>query len=93
MQVGDRVRLIGLDGPEGPLGTVCRVLGGNAHGMVRVRWHDTRSSVRLCAAARLAPVDVTGSITIRRQCPDCGGIGFRSVSPCIRCNGTGKVTE
>lgn len=38
---GDRVRLIGLDGPTGPFGTVERTLGGHARGMVRVRWHDT----------------------------------------------------
>ena len=28
MQVGDRVRLIGLDGPVGPVGEVVKVLGG-----------------------------------------------------------------
>ena len=57
MQVGDRVRLIGIDGPEGPVGEVLKVLGGNARGMVRVRWLDPIPRQRLHAAASLEVVD------------------------------------
>ena len=57
MQVGDRVRLIGLDGPQGTVGEVVKVLKGNAIGMVRVRWMDPIPRTRLHAAACLEVVE------------------------------------
>ena len=57
MQVGDRVRLIGIDGPYGSVGEVVKVLAGNARGMVRVRWMDPIPRMKLHAAASLEVVD------------------------------------
>ena len=57
MQVGDRVRLIGLDGPQGTVGEVVKVLTGMGRGMVRVRWMDPIPRTRLHAAACLEVVE------------------------------------
>ena len=57
MQVGDRVRLIGLDGPGNTVGEVVKVLGGLARGMVRVRWMEPIPRTRLHAVASLEVVE------------------------------------
>ena len=57
MQVGDRVRLIGLDGPYGSVGEVIKVFGRQRRGMVRVRWMDPIPRKQSHAAASLEVVD------------------------------------